>query len=278
MAKAGERQGFVVGSRSTVDESRKKMKIISGWKDYYDHVAHQFGGGDPKVIYHRDYVVEDKILSDGSPIEDTLRVRHYSTPSIPHTLTLRHSGHPYTQRHEFRALVIMNRVFILERSGNVGALGGIAEIRRDWHVTSRPILDLPMNGPFALLKDMESLAGNVSAWQRKKMDDYMYDSSMNRYLLKQGWTSEIARKLCIEVGAPVFLIDGNNAPVVMGRTPKLSVLGLPAYIDAQQLYQELAMFVGNVLNPVEQPSSSMTDKEKVVSHGFDKKISFRHRK
>src|SRR5579859_3637473 len=38
------------------------MKIISGWKDYYDHVAHQFGGGDPKVRYERDFVIPDENL------------------------------------------------------------------------------------------------------------------------------------------------------------------------------------------------------------------------
>jgi hypothetical protein len=67
-------------------------------------------------------------------------------------------------------------------------------------------------------------------------------------------------------------------PIIMGRTPKLSSLGMPGYLDPKQLYQELAMFVGNVLNPVEQPPSNMKDIEKVASHGFDKKVSFRHRK
>jgi len=29
------------------------MKIISKYKDYYDYVAHQYGGGDEKIVYVR---------------------------------------------------------------------------------------------------------------------------------------------------------------------------------------------------------------------------------
>lgn len=38
------------------------MKIISNFKDYYDHKAHVYGGGDPKIVYirnHKHSVVPD---------------------------------------------------------------------------------------------------------------------------------------------------------------------------------------------------------------------------
>ena len=44
------------------------MKIISKFKDYYDHVAYMYGGGDPKIIYDRKPI---KFIKDGD-IYDTL--------------------------------------------------------------------------------------------------------------------------------------------------------------------------------------------------------------
>jgi hypothetical protein len=182
------------------------------------------------------------------------------------------------QKHEFNALVVMDRVFILERQSDIGELG-VLHTRKDWHITARPILDLPMGGPYALMRPGEAFTDYARKFERTRMRDLIFETEHNgRRTIEQGRKYDGARGLCEFVGAPVFVVHGNRMPIVMGRTPKLSALGLPAFIDPQQLYQELAMFVGNVLKPVEQPPSNMKDIEKVASHGFDKKISFRHRK
>lgn len=254
------------------------MKIISGWKDYYDHVAHQYGGGDPKVVYHRDYVVPDQRTDCGMAFEQEKELYRQYTPAIPRSMTLIHAGISETQRHEFRALIILNRVFILERYGDVDSVGsGISHVRKDWHITSRPILDLSYPGLSPLMRPGEAFTDEWNAYKRKQMREWLEEE--NRYpKMEQGYQWDHGLKLCEFVGAPVFVVRGNSNPVAMGRTPKLAALGVPVFIGATQLYQELAMFVGNVLNPVEQPTSPMKDIEKVVSHGFDKKVSFRHRK
>jgi hypothetical protein len=57
------------------------------------------------------------------------------------------------------------------------------------------------------------------------------------------------------------------------ENPDLSSIGLQGlFSENPQIIQELAMFLLNdtVAN------STQTDKEKVVSHGFDVKKSFRH--
>jgi hypothetical protein len=254
------------------------MKIISGWKDYYDHVAHQYGGGDPKVIYNRDYIVPDERSSDGMAFEQQKELYRQYAPAIPRSMTLIHAGVSETQRHEFRALIVLNRVFILERYGDVDSVGsGIARVRKDWHITSRTILDMPYHGLAPLIRSGEDFTDEWNQYSRKRMQEWV--ETEHRYMkLEQGYRWERGLKLCEFVGAPVFVVDGVTNPVAMGRTPKLAALGVPAFIGATQLYQELAMFVGNVLNPVEQPASPMKDIEKVVSHGFDKKVSFRHRK
>lgn len=255
------------------------MKIISGWKDYYDHVAHQYGGGDPKVVYHRDYVVPDQRSCDGMAFEQEKPLSRQYTPAIPHSMTLIHAGISETQRHEFRALIVLDRVFILERHGDVDSVGsGITHVRKDWHITCRPILNLTgYQGISPLMRPGEAFTDEWNAYKRNQMREWL--AMEYRYpKLEQGYQWDRGHKLCESVGAPVFVVRGNSRPVAMGRTPKLAALGVPAYLGATQLYQELAMFVGNVLNPVEQPASLMKDIEKVVSHGFDKKVSFRHRK
>lgn len=253
------------------------MKVISQWRDYYDHVAHMYGGGDPKVIYNRDYVVPDRIF-DGSRHEDNLEVNRVWTPDIPFVMELVHDGIKHVQIHEFNALIVMDRMFLLERSGDASDFGSLVHVRKDWHITSRTILNFQMGGPRPLLKDGESLSDKVPHYEHRRMNEMMNEPKNDRHRYVQGTKFTGARDLCLFAKAPVFVVHGNRSPIIMGRTPKLSALGLAAHIEPQQLYQELAMFVGNVLNPVEQPPSMMKDIERVSSHGFDKKISFRHRK
>jgi hypothetical protein len=262
---------------ATSDKHWKKMKIISQWRDYYDHVAHIYGGGDPKVIYNRDYVVPDRV-SGSDRFEDTLDVKgNVWTPNIPSSMEIINAGIAPVQKHEFSALIVMDRLFILERQSDMGEMG-VLHTRKDWHITARPLLDLPYGGLYPLMRMGEAFTDRASLYEKRRMRELLHDDRNDRFLFKQGSKYNGARDLCKFAGAPVFVLQGNRSPCISGRTPKLSALGLAAYIDPQQLYQELAMFVGNVLNPVEQPPSSMKDIEKVASHGFDKKISFRHRK
>jgi len=58
--------------------------------------------------------------------------------------------------------------------------------------------------------------------------------------------------------------------------PLLREYGLARYITANEMFQNVYSFLSK-LKDKEVPNNQ-TDIEKVVSHGFDKKISFRHRK
>jgi hypothetical protein len=90
----------------------------------------------------------------------------------------------------------------------------------------------------------------------------------------QGQKSERLLNLSKLVNAPVFIFDTQ----VEGRCPILADLGFGAFMDAHQLYQELAIFISNELHPFEDPEIPTTDVQKAEAHGFDKRQSFRHRK
>jgi hypothetical protein len=89
---------------------------------------------------------------------------------------------------------------------------------------------------------------------------------------------ELSRK----VGAPVFTFEASyhrQTAKVDGNVPILSAMGIPALIPAEQLYQDIAYFIGNTMkgSPDMMPAIVQTDKEKIAAAGFDLKASFRHR-
>jgi hypothetical protein len=72
-----------------------------------------------------------------------------------------------------------------------------------------------------------------------------------------------------------------RAPVVMWLGPQIIVnpcltdYGFQRVIDPYAAFQEISMFLGGVLGQNMDPPSPMTDKEKVISHGFDPRYGFR---
>lgn len=95
-----------------------------------------------------------------------------------------------------------------------------------------------------------------------------------------GFTSPSIVKLHKLVDSPVFSFEAfDRVLVIDARAPNLGQLGIPAIIPAEQMYQNICHYLTNVLrdSPDSSPVSPMTDQQKVVSHGFDKIQSFRHR-
>jgi hypothetical protein len=254
------------------------MKILSRFKDYYDYVARQNGGGDPKIVYRRDYVVPDRYIY-GILSENCMRVPRHLIPPQPKDFVTQVDGKRIM--HEFRILVVMDRYYWLERTCESNAFDCVAQVIKEWHVTQRPILRSKFNDHiFARLTPEERKAAPPvsSDWYhaRPELSRIQQEQEWEKWHEPQGQQRKSLVDLCKLVKAPVFLVDGNSEHVC-GRVPKLGELGFVQYYSAEQLYQELAMFISNVLAPFEDPPSPMSNIEKVVSHGFDKKTSFRHR-
>jgi hypothetical protein len=62
-----------------------------------------------------------------------------------------------------------------------------------------------------------------------------------------------------------------------GLTPILSTFGIPSVLDAVELYSEVDMYISNRMT-LNEVRSEQSDENKLLSKGFDDKISFRHRK
>ena len=63
----------------------------------------------------------------------------------------------------------------------------------------------------------------------------------------------------------------------VGITPILRTFGIPSVLSAEELYSEIDMYISNRMT-LNEVRSEQSDKNKLLSKGFDDKISFRHRK
>jgi hypothetical protein len=242
------------------------MIIQSKLKDYYDFVAHIYGGGDPKNTYIRDYVLPDKIHTDGAKEQVFERFYGHETELwLPGDYD-RADG--LSQR--FTGIVVAGKVYVVTRGYKepqwvYADQGYTEEIAEPWKIATfgdlaKPRKDLYMkSNPEYFLKGNEPDTVICSRVEKKE-----------------------AIHLCKRLQAPVFRFDITNRGhvEVFGRCPLLKDFGIPAVLPPEQAYQEISMFRMSVINqsPDAMPRTEMSNVQKVESHGFDKRISFRHRK
>ena len=78
--------------------------------------------------------------------------------------------------------------------------------------------------------------------------------------------------------SPIAIIGTyHNDNRLKGVTPILASFGIPSVLSAEELYSEVDMYLGFLMSEKEK-TSKQDDKNKLLSKGFDDKISFRHRK
>jgi hypothetical protein len=63
--------------------------------------------------------------------------------------------------------------------------------------------------------------------------------------------------------------------VIEGEYPNMGEMGIAAYIDPYQMYIETTAFINEHLTKQIEVETNMSNKEKIASHGFDLKSSFR---
>ena len=88
---------------------------------------------------------------------------------------------------------------------------------------------------------------------------------------------DISRK----IKSPVFLMNAYyNRIEIDNIVPNLKSLGFDKVMLPEQMYQEISMWVGNILkeNADDNPPKHINNEEKIIAHGFDLKHSFRNTK
>lgn len=247
------------------------MKINSPFKDYYDHEAHIYGGGDPRITYSRVPLTPRNIfgtaeIEAAETTPDTIAIRcrfpyKWSRVFSPGWST----RSPDEEEDKFRWLAIAGRLYLL-----VGTRARISD------PANFSVISENNPGHARLINRITKI--RMARNNTYKLSDFV--GVMEPELLP------ISRAL----GAPVFVISNITDPatphdrrnvVVVDRTiPILGRLGVPAVYSPEQIYQDIAYFMGNTVHesPDIQPPVKVSDRDRLIQHGFDTKTSFRHRK
>lgn len=208
------------------------MKIKSKFKDYYDYVAHIYGGGDPNIVYVRNNFERTEWGYFQVPFEKDIW-------SLPH--------HIIHIEYDLKWCIVAGKCYLL-----------VSPLYQDeWSLYT----------------------------QEHPISKHFTNSRVN-YL---GKFDQNLVELSRIVNAPVFAIRGTHRDWKNKKTyveidcnvPILSNLGFASIITPEQMYQDISYFLGNIMHVspdmMPEPNPAMTDKERILSHGFDVKQSFRHR-
>lgn len=256
------------------------MRIKSNFKDYYDYVAHVYGGrGDPKIVYNRTRIRELEVrepqkfygvIYHDKSIHDfpfTLELpKGLSIHSVPNKRT--HEGMIY----EFAWLIVAGRYFPMARKKPEPS-------KENQYTTSSWTDDLEDFLVITPSRDEYAYRVMMSRGTR-----YPWDRFDNRIKIDNTEPDKTLIEISKLVGHPVFVIlnDRYQGLTISRKCPHLAKLGLVEVYPDTKIYQDLSYFIGNLLHSspdmMPDPKPPMTNEEKIVSHGFDSKKSFRHRK
>lgn len=240
------------------------MIIQSKFKDYYDYIAFQYGGGDPRVVYAR------KPLKPSPEIQKVF--------SKDYRLQARVVEESPSCKFGVASLLFCGRLFFLAQPEK-DFRGG----KTNWQLLTPSFLDEQRGGEYSVVVD-----GNRYKRINSKQTNWRYNLLRDEYVRKAydqlkplteqpvlSWALEIHRGLKAPI---VQSSDGISTCSPVKEIPLLWKLGFPAHFPAEQVYQELALFVGNTLNtnPDITPPAKVSDKDRILQHGFDLKRSFRH--
>ena len=222
------------------------MKIITKRADYYDNIAYMYGGGDPKVVYRRIEAPEDIIVPP-----------HLNIPLNPFEPRTRGKDRPKPKERppQYRWLAFCGRYYPVQ-----------VRYRKEEE-------DIDME-----FKWVEEYSADWSS--------FSIDRHSRHFIANQGEHNNELVELAKIIGHPVFMIDCSRNLNVFGRArimdhlPHLGDMHFGRIMAPEQAYQQIAYFVGNMMNdsPDVNPPAEVEDKDRIVQHGFDLKQSFRHRR
>jgi len=237
------------------------MKIFSKYKDYYDSAAS--AGIDETIRFNREMSViqlTDVPIKIPRSIDITIK----KNPTDPYTTT----------RPLFPVIVgFCGKTYVV------------------WTYDLSP----------HALNDSENWKNDFKSWCMFYGDDvyefinkFAGEKSLRRFKTerRQGkekfdefmatWHNKENHDMFIKYGVPTFLIHNitfqwwkTTTECELVLNPILSLVQFYKIFDSFQAFQQISSYISGVLGTKESNSTPMTDKEKVISHGFDIKTSFR---
>lgn len=225
------------------------MRIQSKFKDYYDHISHRFGA-DPSCVYVRGRLNGGQrygdITVDACGCEDGLFSRRLKQAKLP-------DG------------VQQSLIFLVAAGHVLPVIDTATAIEDDTRKT------------LYFEHDYEIIGNKDERIEVRTFGDPMNSPPSKDKL----------EALTRAVGAPVFLVKkleqktgkerGWNV-IIDERVPVLAGLGVPRFIEAEQMWQDIYTTLTSVLrrDPDKEVPVMLGNDMRVQKAGFDLKSSFRH--
>ena len=221
------------------------MKIIGKQKDYYDHLIRQYGV-DEKIVLDRRGIGEYKTA------HKNLAVGSYSGINVSRYLL--HCDCPIRSG----LTVKDNSFYLYERDAEID----------DWLIVNGRGYPLVQIGSYP----SEFVLANKHNSNTNKLQMFWTDR-----IYKTGSLSLELVELSKQVNRTAFIgrVNRSNQWEIAGDVPNLGVLKFASIMNARDIYLQTIDFISEHFVAKGEEAKPQTDIEKVVSHGFDKKISFR---
>lgn len=251
------------------------MKIISPFKDYYDYMAYVYGIDDKHV-----YVRPKTLILPESVIPVDPGQNLYQIPmAYSHRNSHVHTGIMLWEANN-KFLELYDPMIISFCGYPIPVVFDIK--RQKYLVTTEKVWEEIYENIYETKESLERGKRLVKLFSEGKFGK---TDALPQFEVRSNSLVHLSRVL----GQPVFIAPSflnnpkgfrSSSTIVTFHSleiPMLSKYGFASVISPDQAYQELDYFIGNLMNesPDLAPPVKVSDKDKIVQHGFDLKTSFR---
>lgn len=221
------------------------MRIISKNKDYYDYLVGYYGL-DNSMVYVRN--IEPNI---------TPELLIYNENQL--------SQHTFSICNRFYTVYELNKTFY----HTIDELIELDEILKERKIDKYFI----KGNYFPIQKSIEAKA--KTKWEGENGKSLVNITTRQPVLMKV--RSSLGEIIYTEYPKNAIFYDSNKKQESYWGIPLLYPFGFATWYPPEYMYQKIYEFISWTKDNPEIPNKQ-TDLEKLESHGFDKKVSFRHRK
>lgn len=245
------------------------MKIKTNFKEYYDYMG-RVHGEDPNVTYvrmpHRGAKGSTHEYRQGKMVEVECEYKWFDVPAVNNLPVFRMPDPAYEKGWRVRTIYVCGVAYAV--------VGREATVRSGWATNpSRTVYE----------RDGEDVP--FTAFDVKHPFVGAFPQYAEQYLPIKHRSVDAMHKA---TGMPVFqLYDGllwrtpPSGTTVDCQVPCLKDFDFGKVLSAEQIWQEIQYYLLNLINEspdmAPPPRPPQTNLEKLQSHGFDKRWSFRHR-
>ncbi len=252
------------------------MKIISPFKDYYDYMAYIYGIDDKHVYFRpKTFTLPDSVVSTNPDFPQYQQI----PISYSHMKSDVHMG--------ILVWESCNRFYDLYDPLIISFCGYPIPVIFDKQKEKYSVAtaDVWAEIHSNIYKDPDTLKRCQNLLKLYQNTRFNKQNMIPQFKTRSNSLIKLSRLL----KQPVFIapsfkeypkgIHSESTIVTFAslEIPMLSKYGFTSVLSPEQAYQELDYFIGNLMNesPDLDPPVEVSDKDKIVQHGFDLKTSFR---